>query len=255
MGVSVYVLAFAVPMIVTEQLLPGSPQARRRLWWARAICCNVIQAAIVYLAAATWDRWLGVFHLLPGHLLGTIGGAAVGYLLITFIYYWWHRARHEIPLLWRWLHQIHHSPARLEAITTFYKHPLEILANSILTVVTLHVVVGLTPAAATLAVTIAGIAELFYHWNVHTPRWLGFCIQRPESHRVHHRSSYHRNNYSDLPLWDILFGTFENPKSYPRDCGFSPHRELMLWSMLTGRNVHNHSFNSEGYGHETTEIS
>lgn len=32
------------------------------------------------------------------------GGAIAGYLVITFIYYWWHRARHESGLQWP-LHQ------------------------------------------------------------------------------------------------------------------------------------------------------
>ena len=31
--------------------------------------------------------------------LGTAGGAVLGYVVITFIYYGWHRWRHEVPLL------------------------------------------------------------------------------------------------------------------------------------------------------------
>ena len=67
----------------------------------------------------------------PGRRTGsaTIGGAIVGYLAITFVYYWWHRWRHESPFLWRWFHQVHHSPQRIEIITSFYKHPLEIVAE------------------------------------------------------------------------------------------------------------------------------
>ncbi|MBK9657441.1 MAG: sterol desaturase family protein [Rhodanobacteraceae bacterium] len=41
-------------------------------------------------------------------------------------------ARHQIPLLWRYLHRVHHSPARIEVLTSFYKHPLEILLNGVL---------------------------------------------------------------------------------------------------------------------------
>ena len=44
--------------------------------------------------------------------------ALVGYLAITFVYYWWHRARHQSDVLWRVLHQLHHSPARLELAAT-----------------------------------------------------------------------------------------------------------------------------------------
>jgi hypothetical protein len=48
---------------------------------------------------------------------------ALGGLIAYFIFYWWHRWRHESDLLWRLFHQIHHSPQRLEVITSFYKHP------------------------------------------------------------------------------------------------------------------------------------
>ena len=29
--------------------------------------------------------------------LGLYGGAVIGYVVHTFIYYWWHRARHTVP--------------------------------------------------------------------------------------------------------------------------------------------------------------
>ncbi|MGH8188350.1 MAG: sterol desaturase family protein, partial [Steroidobacteraceae bacterium] len=99
----------------------------------------------------------------------------------------------------------------------------------------LHVVVGLTPATASIVVAITGIAELIYHWNVRTPYWLGFVFQRPESHRRHHERDFHRNNYSDLPLWDMLFGTFDNPRNAPVACGFADAAENQLLRMLSGR--------------------
>jgi sterol desaturase/sphingolipid hydroxylase (fatty acid hydroxylase superfamily) len=151
------------------------------------------------------------------------------------VYYWWHRARHESELLWRWLHQVHHSPARIEVLTSFYKHPFELLLNGVLSSVVLHVLAGLTPATASIVVAITGIAELIYHWNVRTPYWLGFVFQRPESHRRHHERGLHRNNYSDLPLWDMLFGTFDNPRATPATCGFGDAAENQLLRMLTGR--------------------
>ena len=62
---------------------------------------------------------------------------------VTFIYYWWHRSRHEATFLWRWFHQFHHSPQRIEIITSFYKHPLELIANGILSSAILYGLVGL----------------------------------------------------------------------------------------------------------------
>src|SRR5690606_25351902 len=129
---------------------------------------------------------------------------------------------------WRWLHQLHHSPARLELAATFYKHPLEILVNGVLSSAILSLLVGASPEQATLAIAMTGIAELFYHCNVRTPYWLGFLIQRPESHCLHHARQRHDCNFADLPMWDMLFGTFENPRGDDAVCGFEEHEELRV---------------------------
>ena len=86
-----------------------------------------------------------------------------------------------------------------------------------------------------MVITLTGVAELIYHSNLRTPYWLGFLFQRPESHRVHHQSGWHRQNYSDLPLWDWLFGTLNNPRQTPAECGLSADAEQQLWRLLIGR--------------------
>ena len=237
MFVTLTVLALAIAMIVVERLKPGRSFPTVRGWWARAIGCNVVQIGIVFLAGMTWDGWLSRNRPWSAEPLGTIGGAMVGYVVITFIYYWWHRARHASDFLWRWLHQFHHSPQRIEIITSFYKHPIELVANGILSSAIVYVLVGLDVKTATLAVTLTGIAELFYHWNVRTPYWIGFFIQRPEAHLVHHEQGLHAFNYGDLPLWDMLFGTYRNPKAWDAKCGFADDRELRVGDLLLGRDV------------------
>lgn len=229
------VAAAAFAMLAVERLRPARRWPRVRDWLARAMLLNVVQVAIVLAAGATWDRWFPQLAPWSADSLGTIGGALVAYLAITFVYYWWHRARHEVPFLWRWLHRVHHSPQRLEVLTSFYKHPLEIFANGALSSLIVYGLVGVGPAAGALAVTLTGLAELFYHWNVRTPRWLGWFVQRPESHCVHHRRGWHRQNYSDLPLWDWLFGTLCNPREREFECGFDAERERDLIGLLLGR--------------------
>ena len=78
---------------------------------------------------------------------------------------------------------------------------------------------------------------MFQHANIHTPRWLGYVIQRPESHSVHHERGWHRSNYSDLPLWDIVFGTFENPPTFEGEAGFYDGASSRVLPMLFGRDV------------------
>lgn len=219
-------------MLALECVFPRRRWPARALWWLRAALALAVQAGIVLLGAVTWDRVLPGFA--PWRLdgLGVVAGAVAGYVVITFIYYWWHRVRHSSDTLWRVFHQLHHSPARLELAATFYKHPLEILANGLLSSAILALLVGATPEQTALAITLTGVAELFYHWNVKTPYWLGFLVQRPESHCLHHARSRHDCNYSDLPVWDMLFGTFRNPRRDEAVCGFSERNEQRVLDML-----------------------
>jgi sterol desaturase/sphingolipid hydroxylase (fatty acid hydroxylase superfamily) len=235
--ITLTVLALAVAMIVVERLRPGREFPAVKGWWFRAIALNVVQVGVVFLAGVTWDGLLVRYRPWSADALGLWGGAALGYLVITFIYYWWHRARHSSDFLWRWMHQLHHSPQRIEIITSFYKHPVELVTNGILSSLIVYWLIGLDVKAATLAVTLTGIAELFYHWNVSTPYWVGFLIQRPESHLVHHQKGLHAFNYGDLPLWDILFGTFRNPREWRDECGFAADREQRVGDLLLGRDV------------------
>lgn len=237
MFVTLTVLALAVAMMAVERLKPGRTFPTVRTWWLRAIACNVVQVGIVFLAGLTWDGWMVRHRLWSADRLGLAGGAVVAYVVTTFIYYWWHRARHTNDFLWRWFHQFHHSPQRIEIITSFYKHPFELVANGILSSVIVYLIVGVDVKAATLAVTLMGIAELFYHWNVRTPYWVGYLIQRPESHLVHHEQGLHAFNYGDLPLWDMMFGTFRNPRAWDAKCGFEGDRELRVGDLLLGRDV------------------
>jgi sterol desaturase/sphingolipid hydroxylase (fatty acid hydroxylase superfamily) len=72
------------------------------------------------------------------------------------------------------------------------------------------------------------------------PHWLGYAIQRPEAH-YRHRAGYPARNYASLALWDILFGTFDNPRRTPDDLtdrvGFADGRGRHFWAMLSGRDV------------------
>ena len=78
---------------------------------------------------------------------------------------------------------------------------------------------------------------MFQHANIKTPRWLGYIVQRPESHTVHHAKDIHAYNYSDLPLFDILFGTFRNPKGFEHEVGFYQGASSKIWKMLSFQDV------------------
>ena len=219
-------------MLIIEVFYKRNQWPTIQKWWFHAMIFNLLQIVIVFLGTYSWDQWFSHFHLLNISHLNPITGALISYITITFVYYWWHRLRHENHLLWRLLHQVHHSANRIELITSFYKHPLEVICNGILSSSILHLLLGATPLQVSLATFLMAMAELFYHWNIKTPYWLGFIIQRPESHCIHHQYKHHTQNYSDLPLWDILFGTFNNPKTPVARCGFNLEDSSRIKEML-----------------------
>lgn len=237
MLIPLIVFLIAALMIGYETKRKGRRWPEVRGWWLRAALLNAAQVGTVYLAGISWDLWLRSHQIWSLHHLGNTAGALLGYLTITFFFYWWHRLRHKSDFLWRWIHQIHHSPKRLEIITAFYKHPFELIADSILCSSILYPLLGLSPTAGAYAVLLSALAELFYHWNVSTPYWVGFIFQRPESHCVHHQDGVHAYNYADLPLWDMLFRTFRNPKKWDGKCGLGEGGEHRLPEMLLGVDV------------------
>jgi sterol desaturase/sphingolipid hydroxylase (fatty acid hydroxylase superfamily) len=231
--------AFAFCFLL-ERMVPGWRLPRVRGWWWRVLAINGAQLAVVLIAGFSWERWLSGASIfgLSQHVSPAAGGL-IAYFIATFVFYWWHRARHESPLLWRLFHQIHHSPQRLEVITSFYKHPVEMVVNSIIGSLLVYALLGLSPEAGAVYTLCTALGEFFYHTNVTTPRWVGWFFQRPEMHRIHHQHGRHRNNYGDITWWDMLFGTFENPKEFTRSCGFDDAREQRLGEMLRWRDVHN----------------
>lgn len=237
MNTVLIVLFSAAAIFALERLRPAARLPWVAHWYPRAIAFNAVQAVVACYGAALWDKWLAQVQLISIAEQAPALQVFLGYLLITFVYYWWHRARHRLPLLWRYLHQLHHSPARIEVITSFYKHPAEIIANALLSSAILHTLLGLDAAAAGLCVLLTGLAELVYHMNVKTPWLLGLFFQRPEMHRVHHQRGLHHYNYSDLPLWDMLFGTWRNPVDFRSETGFPDNLETRLWSLLRGEEM------------------
>jgi sterol desaturase/sphingolipid hydroxylase (fatty acid hydroxylase superfamily) len=222
-----------------ERAAPGWQLPKVRTWPVRVLLINGIQVAVLLLAGVMGARWpapWAVFRL-STHL-SPLAGGAIAYFIATFVFYWWHRLRHEHDFLWLAFHQIHHSPRRLEVITSFYKHPVEMIVNFIIGSVLAYPILGLSLEGAAIYTCFTAIGEFFYHTNVRTPRWIGYVFQRPEMHRIHHQHGRHKNNYGDITWWDMLFGTYENPKEWVHTCGYEAEKEERLGDMLAFRDVH-----------------
>src|SRR5690242_20211519 len=96
------VLALGLLMLIIERRQPARLFEPVSEWWLRAAALTIVQASIASLAVLTWDRHFPQAAMWRVDTGNQVANGLLGYLVITFVYYWWHRARHEIPLLWRW---------------------------------------------------------------------------------------------------------------------------------------------------------
>lgn len=226
--------------MILERIFPDQKLPDVKGWWKRVIVLNFFQLLIIILGKYTWDNWFSNYSVLDlDAKFPTILSGFLTYFVITFVFYWWHRWRHTINALWLVFHQVHHSPQRIETITSFYKHPLEIIVNSIIIGFINFYIFGLNLESAQYTLLFASLGEYFYHMNIKTPHWIGYFFQRPEMHRIHHEQGKHFNNFSDFPIWDMLFGTYLNPKEMYGKCGYKTEREIQLKKMLLFKNVNN----------------
>lgn len=231
-------IVLVVVLFALERLKPGIKQPEVKGWWWRAILLNAIVVP-VFLLTREWEPFFRSHQLTETFAsMPTVVGGLIGFVGFQFFHYWWHRLRHQSDFFWRWVHQVHHSPQRLEVLTAGYSHPLDGISYVTLMPLVTVVLLGLPLEAAQLAATFDSAYTYFIHSNVRTPYWVGYFIQRPEMHRIHHQHNVHRYNYA-LPIWDMLFGTHRNPRAEePVPCGFDPEKELRIGAMLLGRDVH-----------------
>ncbi|AJQ97476.1 sterol desaturase family protein [Gynuella sunshinyii] len=208
-------------------------------WWkTRAICITVFTLSCAQLFSIWFDTVIPDVMLVntSAYLPAPLAGL-VGFMWATLAVYWWHLAMHKSDLLWRLFHQLHHSPQRIELLATFYTHPLNSISVTFFGSIMVHII-GLNIEAVGWYAIIYSMASVFNHVNISVPRWIGYFIQTPDMHRVHHEYQRHQNNYAEFPLWDMLFGTYRNPEKAPERCGFDTDKEIKVFSMLMLKDVH-----------------
>jgi sterol desaturase/sphingolipid hydroxylase (fatty acid hydroxylase superfamily) len=219
-------------------VVDARPFERPRWWRTRMLIATVAVVAGSMVVAAVWGSALDGYSLLDGSGLGTLPGAGMGILTYEFLHYWYHRCAHRFDALWRLAHQMHHSAEAMDAFSAYYLHPMDVVFFTSLSSLVFFPLLGLTVEAGAVAAAWLGFNAMFQHANVRTPRWLGYFIQRPESHVVHHQRGRHQFNYANLPLWDIAFGTFVNPKRVDgMQAGFYNGASTRILDMLLLRDV------------------
>jgi sterol desaturase/sphingolipid hydroxylase (fatty acid hydroxylase superfamily) len=133
-------------------------------------------------------------------------------VLLDFWIYWWHRANHEWPLLWRF-HQVHHRDRHLDVTTALRFHFGEVaLAALARAILIMALAVPLTSVMVCEILLI--LATVFHHSNWRLPptleKHLARVIITPSRHWVHHhnRRTDTDSTYGTIfSFWDPWFGT------------------------------------------------
>ena len=135
------------------------------------------------------------------------------FIVIDFIYYWYHRCSHRIRFLWA-VHMNHHSSEEMN-FTVALRQPW----FGPLTKVPFFAVmplIGFDPIITAIAGAVSTLYGLLTHTKwVNKLSFLEYILITPSHHRVHHGSNenYIDKNYGNLLIiWDKIFGTYAAEK-------------------------------------------
>lgn len=161
-----------------------------------ALAIGAIYAALWRIAPLRWpiDDWRSW---------------AVGFLLVEFTYYWFHRASHRVAWLWA-THAVHHSAEQLTLLSSVRLGWTNLFSGGWLFYTPL-VLAGFDPR---LIVTLLAL-DLRFQFFLHTEAIgrlgpLEWVLNTPAHHRLHHacNAPYLDRNFGGvLILFDRLFGT------------------------------------------------
>ena len=211
--------ALALSLFILERCF-ALRRAKRPL--AGRLIVNLIYAALAFATVALTVRpaaeallgWTGrqSFGLLqqPG-VPGTLR-PLLAFLLMDLTFYWWHRANHLIPLLWRF-HNVHHFDPDMDVSTAFRFHFGELALSSAFRVAQIGLIAP-SPWAYAAYELVFQAGTLFHHSNVRLPirfeRRLNRLLVTPRMHGIHHsqvRTETNSNYGTVFPWWDRLHRT------------------------------------------------
>lgn len=254
---SLIIIAMYIGLMLWESLFPARELPKVPGWKARGLATFVLYFYLSSYLPLLTDPFLENYRLFDLTGLGTVGGALVGVLIYEFGLYLWHRSMHASDFLWRTFHQMHHSAERLDTYGAFFFSPMDMIGFTLLGSIVFALLIGISPQAITVVLLLTNFLAIFQHANIETPQWLGYIVQRPEAHAYHHAKGIHRNNYSDLSIFDILFGTFYNPEHFENETGFYHGASGKIGDMLLFKDISQtiptSEYNSKKQHHEQQE--
>jgi len=235
--VSLMILAMFAGLALYEAIVPAKKLPVVKGWKIRGLVSFAIYFFLSSYLPLFTDAYLVEYQLFDLTSLGTSGGAIAGVVVFELGTWLWHRSMHASDFLWFTFHQMHHSAERLDVYGANYFSLADMVGWTVLGSICLVLGIGITADAATLALLTVTFMAMLSHANIRTPRWLGYITVRPESHSVHHQRGKHRNNYCELPVIDMLFGTFVNPENFVDEYGFYDGASARIVDMHLFRDV------------------
>jgi sterol desaturase/sphingolipid hydroxylase (fatty acid hydroxylase superfamily) len=210
---------FALSLFVLERLFPLR-RASRPL--TNRLLVNLTFAAVAFVTVSLTVRpaaqatlgWTGEsgFGLARLGAIPPLLQPILAFFLMDLTFYWWHRANHLIPVLWRF-HNIHHLDPDLDLSTAFRFHFGELAFSSAFRVVQIALI-GPSLGSLLLYETVFQAGTLFHHSNLRLPipleRRLVRLIVTPRMHGIHHsqvRGETNSNYATVFSFWDRLHRT------------------------------------------------
>jgi sterol desaturase/sphingolipid hydroxylase (fatty acid hydroxylase superfamily) len=217
---SAAILAVFLLLLLLEAVIPLRQRKRPRGHrLAINLCITVLSfgaglAVVRPVALFGVSAWVEANHfgLLPWSGLPFWSQFALGFLWMDLTFYWWHRANHVYPLLWRF-HNVHHVDPDLDVTTSFRFHFGETLYSTVFRILQVGVA-GIIPITYLLYEFVFNLATMFHHSNLRLPlgveRWLNKIVVTPRMHGVHHSAvgAETNSNYSVIfRWWDYIHQT------------------------------------------------
>lgn len=210
-GKTIVVAAWIIAFLLIERLIPAVTRVggwRRVLRNAGLWLVNVGLGPLVVIPISAWAASSAPFAR-PDWLAGW-GGLIFDLIFLDFLIYWWHRANHVVPTLWRF-HEIHHLDQFLDVTSALRFHFGEVLLSALFRAGVIFLfAIPLTSVVVFEAVVL--LSAIFHHSNVRLPRGFEAALSKliitPSIHWVHHHAvrADTDSNYGTLfSFWDRLF--------------------------------------------------
>lgn len=175
------------------------------LWAVNSLISPLIVLPITLYAIEVEASWRTFW---PGGWLGLV----LDILLLDCWIYWWHRANHRLPFLWRF-HQVHHLDQWLDVTSALRFHFGEVILSALIRAVVI-ICLGLPWVSVVVFEVLVLVCAGFHHSNLRLPprleQLLSWLIVTPSIHWVHHHAIQQDtdSNYGTVfSFWDRLFGS------------------------------------------------